>query len=89
MNLLDAIQIIEDPQNDGIDFEDKVVEAWQFLIDTGCCWQLQGWYGRTAMYLLEQGICKKPEEQDNTKQIDPEYCGSCECTPCDCGYGSY
>jgi len=22
------------------------------------------------------------------KKIDPEYCDSCECTPCDCGYGS-
>ena len=23
------------------------------------------------------------------KRLDPEYCSSCECTPCDCGYGSY
>ena len=23
------------------------------------------------------------------KRLDPEYCGACECTPCDCGYGSY
>ena len=22
-------------------------------------------------------------------QIDPDYCESCECTPCDCGYGNY
>jgi len=22
------------------------------------------------------------------KRLDPEYCGACECTPCDCGYGS-
>tara|TARA_E500000331_G_scaffold352676_1_gene401735 strand:- start:107 stop:370 length:264 start_codon:yes stop_codon:yes gene_type:complete len=22
-------------------------------------------------------------------QIDPDYCDSCECTPCDCGYGNY
>ena len=20
---------------------------------------------------------------------DPEYCGACGCTPCDCGFGSY
>ena len=20
---------------------------------------------------------------------DPEFCGACECTPCDCGFGSY
>lgn len=23
------------------------------------------------------------------KKIDPEYCDVCECTPCDCGFGSY
>ena len=23
------------------------------------------------------------------KKLDPEYCDACECTPCDCGYGSY
>tara|TARA_B100000282_G_C31612743_1_gene435526 strand:+ start:265 stop:546 length:282 start_codon:yes stop_codon:yes gene_type:complete len=22
------------------------------------------------------------------KKLDPEYCGACECTPCDCGYGN-
>ena len=90
MNLFDAIQIIEDAENDRMEHVERVLEAWQFLIDTGTCWQLQGWYGRTATYLIEQGICKIPEEEENnTKQIDPEYCDSCECTPCDCGFGSY
>ncbi len=23
------------------------------------------------------------------QKLDPEYCGACECSPCDCGYGSY
>ena len=23
------------------------------------------------------------------KKLDPEYCDACECSPCDCGYGSY
>ena len=23
------------------------------------------------------------------KKLEPDYCESCECTPCDCGYGSY
>lgn len=38
--------------------EEQVVEAWQHLIDTGLAWQLQGWFGRTAHALIEQGICR-------------------------------
>jgi len=37
--------------------EDQVIEAWQHLIDTGLCWQLQGWFGRTARDLIESGVC--------------------------------
>ena len=37
--------------------EEKQIEAWQHLIDTGLCWQLQGSFGRGAMALIEQGIC--------------------------------
>ena len=35
------------------------IEAWQHLIDTGVCWELQGWFGRTAQSLIEGGICKE------------------------------
>ncbi len=37
--------------------EATYIEAWQLLIDTGLCWQLQGWFGRTAMTLIEDGVC--------------------------------
>jgi hypothetical protein len=37
--------------------EDEVIEAWQYLIDTGMAWSLQGWFGRTARDLIDQGIC--------------------------------
>jgi len=48
-----------------IECEDAEVmnEAWQHLIDTGLCWQLQGWFGRTAMRLIEEGICNPPKEE--------------------------
>ena len=36
--------------------EDQWVEAWQFLVNTGIAWQLQGWFGRTAAELIESGI---------------------------------
>lgn len=37
--------------------EDTTIAAWQHLIDTGVCWRLQGWFGRAAMNLIEEGIC--------------------------------
>ena len=37
--------------------EEQLNEAWQYLIDTGLAWQLQGWFGRCARDLIEQGIC--------------------------------
>ena len=42
---------------DGVDKEQAHIQAWQFLIDTGACWTLQGFYGRNAQALIEQGIC--------------------------------
>jgi hypothetical protein len=40
--------------------EETIVSAWQYLINTGLAWQLQGWYGRTAQDLLDNGICEYP-----------------------------
>lgn len=42
--------------------EEQVIEAWQHLIDTGMAWQLQGWFGRTAMHLIEEGHCTAPSK---------------------------
>ena len=39
--------------------EDQIM-AWQHLIDTGLAWQLQGWFGRTANKLIEDGVCIPP-----------------------------
>lgn len=36
---------------------DRWVSAFQYLIDTGLAWSLQGWFGRTARGLIESGEC--------------------------------
>ena len=58
MNTFDAVGIAEGWID--ADSEEQVIEAWQLLIDTGLAWQLQGWFGRTASQLIEQGICAAP-----------------------------
>ena len=35
--------------------EDEVREAWQHLHDTGLAYRLQGWFGRMAQALIQQG----------------------------------
>lgn len=42
------------------DSEQEYFEAWQFLVDTGIAWQLQGWFGRTAQQMIEAGIINPP-----------------------------
>lgn len=41
--------------------EEQVIEAWQFLIDTGLCWRLQGWFGRRARDLIASGVCHEQQ----------------------------
>jgi len=36
--------------------EEQVIEAWQWLVDTGLAWQLQGFFGRQAEAMIEAGI---------------------------------
>ena len=40
--------------------QETIISAWQYLLDTGLCWKLQGWYGRTANELIEAGYITPP-----------------------------
>ena len=41
------------------DTVEEEIGAWQYLIDTGVTWQLQGWVGRQANFLIDNKICKQ------------------------------
>ena len=58
MNAMEAIEIIETGLNgDKPADQDTTLCAWQYLIDTGLAFTLQGWYGRTAADLIYAGLC--------------------------------
>lgn len=42
---------------DYADLLETHLQAWQYLIDTGVVWKLQGWYGRNAQSLIDDGLC--------------------------------
>lgn len=49
-----AVQICEQLVS-ADEFEETA--AWQYLIDTGLAWRLQGWFGRRAKRLIDEGYC--------------------------------
>jgi hypothetical protein len=42
--------------------QEEQLEAWAYLIKNGLCWSLQGWYGRNAQELINNGIISKEGE---------------------------
>ena len=41
------------------DSESQVIEAWQYLHNTGLAYKLQGWFGRQTTALINAGIIEK------------------------------
>ena len=46
--------------------EDEEVALFQYLVETGTCWHLEGHYQRVAATLLEAGLIKPPERAKAT-----------------------
>lgn len=42
--------------------EQQYFAAWQHLVDTGMCWRLQGWFGRTAQSMIDAGVIKPAQK---------------------------
>lgn len=40
--------------------EEQLTEAWQYLVDSGLAWSLQGSFGRTANNLIARGVINPP-----------------------------
>ena len=53
LGIVNDIMTYEDGE---LNEEDSIV-LFQKLIDSGQVWTLQGHYGHTAKYLIEQGLC--------------------------------
>ena len=58
MKPVDAVMIAEGvtPSN-----QEELIQAWQYLVDTELAYELQGWFGRTATQLIEEGIINPPD----------------------------
>ena len=61
MSIYQATMIAEGVEE--VESEEQYLEAWQLLIDTGTCWRLQGWFGRTALDLIAQGYCQHAKQE--------------------------
>lgn len=42
---------------------EQEIQVWQYNVDNGMVWKLQGWYGRNASDMLNAGVLKYPKKR--------------------------
>ena len=62
MRLVDQLIAYEEGQLT----EDEEIALFQYLVETGVCWQLSGHYQRVAATLIEAGLIKPAERAKAT-----------------------
>jgi hypothetical protein len=55
MDMYTAVAIAEGMQEAD---DEETLDAYQYLVDTGIIWKLQGSFGRVAQHLIDAGMIK-------------------------------
>ena len=69
VNASNQVDFIIDFEQGDLD-DDGVIALFQYLIDTGLAWSLQGFYGRTATSLIEAGHCFRADDLNRPGVVD-------------------